>query len=108
MTEQDLESAAFPRLDDSEMAALAQCGGATLKRYRDGEVLIHAGDRDFKFFVIKSGQIEIIDESETPKSIAVLCPGEFTGDVAHLTGGPSLVTAIARGEVEAYEVSSDG
>jgi thioredoxin reductase (NADPH) len=108
MTEQDLESAAFPRLDDSEMAALAQCGGATLKRYKDGEVIIHAGDRDFKFYVVKSGQIEIIDESETPKSIAILGPGEFTGDVAHLTGGPSLVTAIARGDVEAYEVSSDG
>lgn len=108
MTEYDLESAAFPRLGDSEMAALAQCGGATLKRYKDGEVLIHAGDRDFKFYVVKSGQIEIIDESETPKSIAVLCPGEFTGDVAHLTGGPSPVTAIARGDVEAYEVSSDG
>jgi cyclic nucleotide-binding protein len=38
----------------------------------------------------------------------VLGPGEFTGDVAHLTGGPSLASAVARGNCEAYEVSAEG
>jgi thioredoxin reductase (NADPH) len=105
----DLHNVAFPKLDEKQMAALGQCGGATLNRYQDGEVLIKAGDRDFKFFVVNSGQVEILDKSgETPKRIAVLETGEFTGDVAHLTGGPSLVTAVARGDVEAYEVSGEG
>jgi thioredoxin reductase (NADPH) len=87
---------------------LGRCAGATLKQFHDGETLIHAGDRSFNFFVVRSGRIEILDDSETPKTIATLGPGEFTGDVAHLTGGPSLVTAIARGDCEAYEVSAEG
>ena len=60
------------------------------QRYRDGETLFEAGDRDFKFFVVKSGEVEIVDESgETPKTVTVHGPGEFTGDVAHLTGSPA-------------------
>jgi thioredoxin reductase (NADPH) len=100
MTTHDLRDVAFPRLNDDQMAALGRCAGA---------VLIHAGDRDFKFFVVRSGRIEIIDESgDSPKTIAVLERGEFTGDVSHLTGGPSLITAVARGDCEAYEVSAEG
>ena len=109
MAEHDLHDAARPRLDEAQMAALGRCSGASLKRYRDGQKLIAAGERDFKFFVVKSGEIEIVDESgETPKPLAVLEPGEFTGEVAHLTGGPSLVSAVARGDCEVYEVSSEG
>jgi thioredoxin reductase (NADPH) len=39
------------------------------------------------------------------KTIGVLGPGEFTGDVGHLTGNPKVVSGIARTEVEAYEIS---
>jgi thioredoxin reductase (NADPH) len=109
MAEHDLHAVAFPRLTEAQMAALGRCAGALLRHYRDGLALIKAGDRDYKFFVVKSGEIEILDESgETPKSLAVLGTGEFTGDVAHLTGGPSLITAVARGDCEVYEVSSEG
>jgi thioredoxin reductase (NADPH) len=108
MDEHDLQAVAFPQLDEAQMTMLGQCARAKLKQYRAGQTLIHAGMRDFKFFVIRKGSVEILDDSETPKTIAVLGPGEFTGDVAHLTGGPSLVTARARGDGEAYEVSSDG
>ena len=96
-------------LDEAQMAALGHCAGASLKQYGAGQTLIRAGERDFRFFVVRSGEIEIVDESgETPRSIAVLRRGEFTGDVAHLTGGPSLVSAVARSRCEVYEVSADG
>src|SRR5258705_12054146 len=106
MADQDLHSVAFHRLDPSQMGMLDTCGGATLKKYRDGQTLIQAGMRDFKFFVVKSGAVAILDDSETPRQIATLGPGEFTGDVAHLTGGSSLITAVARGDCEVYEVSA--
>jgi thioredoxin reductase (NADPH) len=109
MAEHDLDSVAFPTLDDAQLSALERCGGATLKKYSDGQTLIKAGDRDVRFYVVTSGEIEILDESgDAPKTLAVLKRGEFTGDVAHLTGGPSLITAIARGDCEALEVSSEG
>src|SRR5688572_22371956 len=101
MAENDLHDAAFPRLNEEQIAALGQCAGAELKRYRDGETLIKAGDREYKFFVLRSGEIEILDEAgETPKTLARLGPGEFSGDIGHLTGGPSLITAVARGDCE--------
>jgi thioredoxin reductase (NADPH) len=109
MAEHDLHAVALPTLDEAQIAALGRCVGAPIKRYREGQKLIEAGDRDFKFFVVKAGEIEILDESgETPKTLAVLRRGEFTGEVAHLTGGPSLVSAVARGDCEVYEVSAEG
>src|SRR5947209_7106072 len=107
MAESDLNSVILPRLDDAQMAALGRCAGATLKHYRASDKLIEVGERDFKFFVVKSGEIEILDESsEPPKVLAVL--GGFTGGVAHLTGGPSLVSAVARVDCDVYEVSAEG
>ena len=108
MAEHDLRSVAFPKLDESQLAALDRCPLTKLAQYRDGEKLFKAGDRDFKFYVIKSGKVEIVDESgDTPRTIAVQGPGEFTGDVAQLTGGPAIVNAIARGDCEVYEVSPE-
>jgi thioredoxin reductase (NADPH) len=108
MAEHDLHAVAFPRLDEAQMVALERCSLAKLKRYVEGEKLFEAGGRDFKFFVVKSGKVEIVDESgDTPKIVTVHGPGEFTGDVAQLTGSPSLVSGVARGECEVYEVSPD-
>jgi len=108
-TQQDLSAAAFPKLDDAHMATLARCAGALLKTYAAGQTLIRMGERDFKFFVVESGEIEIVDESgETPRALTVLRRGEFTGDVAHLTGGAALATAVARRQSRAYEISAEG
>ena len=109
MISSDLRTAAFPVLDEAQMAALGHCAGASLKNYTAGQKLIEVGQRDFKFFVVKSGEIEVVDESgEAPRTIAVLGRGEFTGDVGHLTGGPSLVSAFARTPCEVYEMSAEG
>lgn len=108
MTIEELRAAAFPKLDDAQLEALSHCPFTALKHYRDGEKLFEAGDRDAQFFVVKSGAIEIVDESaETPRTIAVLGRGEFTGEVGQLTGGPSPVTGIARGECEAYAITQE-
>src|SRR5213592_1175224 len=110
MAQHDLHAVAFPRLDEAQITALGRCAGAVLKRYRAGETLFQVGGGDFKFYVIKSGEVEIVDESgERPKTIAVLRAGEFTGDVAHLTGRPPVVkSAVARGDCEVYELSAEG
>src|SRR4051812_8241247 len=107
--EHDLHEVAFPRFNKAQMAALGRCVRSSLKHYRAGEKLFEVGDRDFKFFVVKSGEIDILDESgEKPKSVAVLGPGEFTGEVAQLTGGPALVSAVAKSDCEVYEVTAEG
>jgi len=106
MAAQDLNAMAFPKLTEEQMTQLARYAGASTKTFRVGEALFRAGDRDPKFFVIKSGELEIIDiTGDQPKTLRVQGPGEFTGDVGHLTGMPKIVSAIARSDCEVYEMS---
>jgi thioredoxin reductase (NADPH) len=108
MPEHNLQSIAFPTLDETQIAELAGCTSATLKLYRDGQTLFAVGDRDFNFFIVKSGEIEIVDHSgDEPKTLTVHRKGQFTGDVSHLTGNPRVVSAIASGDCEVYEVSGE-
>jgi thioredoxin reductase (NADPH) len=108
MAEYDLQTIAFPTLDEAQIADLSRCAGATLMVSRDGETLFAVGDRNFKFHVIISGEVEILDYSgEEPKTVAIHRTGGFTGDISHLTGNPSVVSAVARGDCEVYEISGD-
>jgi thioredoxin reductase (NADPH) len=109
MTDRDIQSAyptAFPKLDDEQLAAFSKI--AECKTYHDGEALFVAGKPGPKFQVIKSGEVEIIDDSgRQRRSLLVHKAREFTGDLANLTGRPANVSGIARGEVEVYEVSAE-
>ncbi len=106
MAAQDLNAMAFPKLTEEHMTQLARYAGASTKTFHAGEALFRAGDRDPKFFVIKAGELEIIDVTgDQPKTIRVQGPGDFTGDVGHLTGSPKVVSAIARSDCEVYEMS---
>jgi hypothetical protein len=63
MAEHDLRAVAFPTLNEVQIEKLGSCAGAFLKKHPDGQTLFKVGERDFKFFVVKSGEVEIIDES---------------------------------------------
>lgn len=107
MTEHGLHDAAFPTLDEAQIASLGKCAGNSLIKYHAGQALFQTGDRDFKFFVIKSGEVEILDQTgDKPKTLVVHRAGQFTGDVSHLTGRPSVVSAVAKSDCEVYEMSS--
>src|SRR5688500_13440272 len=87
---------AFPVLSESQIAVIAEFGER--KTCANGDVLYRAGEKDFKFYVIKSGAIDIVDRSSgVPRLLTTLEPGEFTGDLANLTGRPSNIDAIASG-----------
>ncbi len=108
MAAQNLEAIAFPKLNDEQIARLGRYAGASPKKIRAGEALFQAGDRDAKFFVIKSGEIELVDDTgDKAKTIRVLGAGEFTGDVGHLTGNPKVVSAVAKTDCEVYEISDN-
>jgi thioredoxin reductase (NADPH) len=108
MAEHTLHSIAFPVLTEEQIAQLEICTTVAPRHCQDGEVLISVGDRALKFFVVKTGDIEILDHSSgEPKILAVHGKGQFTGDISHLTGMPAIFTAIARGDCEVYEVSED-
>jgi thioredoxin reductase (NADPH) len=105
MSEQNLLSVAFPTLDETQIRKMVSCTSAVPKVYHNGEKLFSVGDLDFSFFIVKSGEVEIIDDSgDTPKTITIHHAGEFTGDISHVTGLPAIVNAVAKGEAEVYEM----
>lgn len=105
MNKDNLEQLAFPQLTDNQLSALAKF--TTLKTYQDGDNLFEAGDSDFKFFVIKQGQVKIIECSTgKQKTVTVHEEKEFTGDISMLTGNPSPVSAVTVGESQIYEISN--
>jgi thioredoxin reductase (NADPH) len=105
MNEQNLLSVAFPTLDETQIRKMVSCTSAVPKVFHDGQKLFSVGDQDFSFFIVKSGDVEIVDDSgDTAKTVTVHHPGEFTGDISHVTGLPAIVNAVARGDAEVYEI----
>lgn len=101
----DYETQAFPKLTDSEVEAIAAIGKS--RRYRDGEHLYRAGDRDFSFFVIESGRVRVVEHSSgEERPVAVHTAGEFTGDVDMLTGRSAVVSIIADGDCSTIEIAA--
>src|ERR1700692_1354352 len=79
MIEHDLQSVAFPTLDESQISQLARCTDAEPKLYRDGQTLFAVGEHDMKFFIVKAGEVEIVDYSgDEPKTLTIHRKGQFT------------------------------
>ena len=73
---------------------------------RDGEHLFKAGDREYKFFVVERGAVEIVEHSSgETKRVTLHERHAFGGDVSLVTGRPALVSAVARGDTEVFEIS---
>ena len=108
MTENTLQSVAFPVLNEQQVAQIAACARVTSKHHTDGDILVATGDRGIRFYIVKSGHVEIYDYSgEEPRLLADHGPGEFTGDISHLTGLPAIFTAVVRGDTDVLEVPQE-
>jgi thioredoxin reductase (NADPH) len=104
MAEHHLHKVAFPKLDDVQVVTLAKFG--TRRALRAGELLFQAGTRDYKFFVVERGAVEIVEHSSGElKTVTVHNVHEFGGDVDLLTGRPALISAVARGDTEVFEIA---
>jgi putative ABC transport system ATP-binding protein len=69
-----------------------------------GTVLIRQGDEGDKFYLIKSGEVDVIIHQGKPDEakVATLKKGQFFGEKALMTGEPRNATVIARQDVELY------
>ena len=67
------------------------------REYAPGDVLFREGESGEVMFVIQSGSVRISkDVGGEPKSLAVLGPGEFLGEMAILNGKPGDALAVLR------------
>jgi thioredoxin reductase (NADPH) len=101
----DLDALAFPKLDPAQIEDIGMCTCTTRRHFDAGEVLFRVGDRDMDLYIIVSGAIDIVDTSgDAPRRVRLHEAGEFTGDVSHLTGLPSIITAVALTDTDVYAV----
>jgi thioredoxin reductase (NADPH) len=96
-------AAMFPKLDDAQIARLGAFGSQ--RHAEPGEMLFDRGDTDHGVFVVLAGRIEV-DSLAGGKESALheLARGEFTGEMTHLSGRPSLVRCRAREASELLEI----
>ena len=80
----------FPALSEPQLARLKKVGHC--KKYERGEIVIEQGQESPDFFVVLSGELEIVqpaDDKEVP--VTVHHVGEFTGEANMLSGRRSIV-----------------
>jgi CRP-like cAMP-binding protein len=74
------------------------------KKYRDGQIIFSEFEMGDTFFLIQSGQVELIKlDGYTEKTLTILKPMEMFGEMAILESSPRSATAIARGDCTLLE-----
>jgi thioredoxin reductase (NADPH) len=80
----------FPTLTPAQIRRIAAHGHT--RTMEPGQVLVEQGDRDVRFFVVVSGEVEIVRPSGGVETlITVHGPGQFTGEANQLSGRRSVV-----------------
>jgi thioredoxin reductase (NADPH) len=96
----------FPIFTPAQVARLATLGRR--RRLRHGDSLYEAGQSSPSFFVITSGQVEIVRPSASGgERLAVHGPGQFTGEANMLAGGRALNAARVVEAGEAIEIDGE-
>ena len=69
---------------------------STSRQYRLGEAVLQAGDDLDRFVLVEEGELEVADPATGGRvDPATLKPGQFTGELAFLNGGPMTLTMRA-------------
>ena len=93
----------FPKLTPAQIGRIAAHGRTRLVQPSD--VLIEQGDTSVPFFVVITGEVEIVRPFGTNETlITIHGDGEFTGEVNMLSGRRSLVRARATKPSEVIEL----
>jgi len=93
----------FPKLTPAQIGRIAAHGRT--RSVQPGDVLIEQGDTSVPFFVVITGEVEIVRPFGTNETlITIHGDGEFTGEVNMLSGRRSLVRARASRQGKVIEL----
>lgn len=98
----------FPTLTPHEIDRLRRFGEP--RSFKAGEALASVGQAGFGMLLILDGEIEVSQRSHKGARTPIVThhPGSFMGELAQLSGRPSLVDGIARTDGEALEIAPAG
>src|SRR5712692_11018118 len=95
----------FPTLTEAQVTRIAAHG--RVRQVQPGEVLVQAGERTSRFFVVTAGRLELVRwTGGTEEIVAVFQRGMFTGEATMLSGRPGLAQIRAREMGEELEPGS--
>jgi thioredoxin reductase (NADPH) len=98
---------AFPVLTEAQINRVRS--GSKIRHVQKDEILFEPGDAKVPFFVLLSGNMEIVQPSlsgEIP--VALHGPGEFTGEMTMISGRRCLVRGRVTEPGEFLELGGDG
>src|SRR5215510_16596446 len=90
----------FPTLRAEQIERAATHGHT--RQVAQGEILVEAGEKKPHFFIVRSGQLEIVRPPGSDEHrVALLGPGQFTGETSMLSGRRVLarIRMLEAGEV---------
>jgi thioredoxin reductase (NADPH) len=98
----------FPRLSPADIARVRPAG--QVRRFAAGEPLRSVGEAGHGLAVILSGEAVTTERGRdgARRTIETTGPGGFLGEIAQLSGRPSLVDIHARTDVEALMLTPEG
>ena len=120
--EEDAADAAFERelmsdlrqvdwlrgLSDDELKLLVPT--VSVRQFGAGEMLVRTGEQGESLFIIRSGRAEVFAQTSDGKArhLAHISTGDFTGEMALLTGEPRNASVRAITDVEVIEMDREG
>jgi subfamily B ATP-binding cassette protein HlyB/CyaB len=90
----------FSPLDAVELRGFLECFRKA--SFQAGDFIVHEGDEGNAFYLIRSGDVEVIKESQGGKIVNRLGKGQFFGELALLTGAPRAAGVKAVTDVNTY------
>jgi thioredoxin reductase (NADPH) len=97
----------FPTLSAADVRHMQRFGHVVC--FKNGETIFEAGKTSFGLVLVLKGGIEVnrYDGLGNTSYVTTHLPGQFSGEVAQLSGRPSLGNGHAVGDVEALVVPSE-
>jgi thioredoxin reductase (NADPH) len=103
----DPKTQAFPILTQAQIQRIVPIGKR--RKVQAGEILFEPNDTNIPFFVLLSGAMEIVQPGlDIERNIVGHAAGEFTGEMAMITGARCLVRGRITEPGEVLEVAPDG
>ena len=96
----------FPTLTAAQIARISAHG--RMRSIQAGEVLVEAGDQVVPFFLVRTGEIQILRRIGATESLIVVHgPGQFTGEASILSGRRALLRARGSQSGEVIELDRE-
>lgn len=92
----------FPVLPTAQIDRLRRFG--SVRKYAEGEYVARVSEPTPGLLLFLSGTVRVAPHDRPDEPIILYEPGSFLGELAQLSGGPSLVDAVAVTEAEAIQI----